>query len=458
MNFILPSILGVIGAIVLALGGWRWLRAGEKRLCPGPALCWSERLLGLWIVYRPRCGYDLAGHAPRSRGGVVCPECGREVRRRQMVRTARAFRPGSLALVLFLMAYLIYRHPPIAGSTVVALTPTNILLRGEAVFGVGTPLEVRDEVRRRAMNSELDDNQLSRLVALLVRDLRDDKLIGNAKDALEKLAIFGNFDDQPLIDALSSDDRQQRRLAADVLRSLSRDGEVPKALLRATIEELRSDAIGWNALEAQGYLAEHVEDAKALLAEALMSDDDQQRDLAKDLLRETSATGDVFMRLLRLSVDDLCSGRGQSRTRRGFQYLVEHAAAAEELLDKGMNSNDPRQRLLCAAVAGCAGRTRLLDRATPILVIHLAENAIENDAVLAARALAGFGAAVAQPLEPSRQRGDEQQRQSVEYIVRRLTTDESPIRLQLKLPLARLTVRQRDALELSIDALRMPQF
>jgi len=375
-----------------------------------------------------------------------------------MVRSARALRPAGVAFVAIVFGYVIYRHPPIAGSTVVAMTPTNILLRGESVFGAGTPLEVRDEVRRRAMNLELDDDQISRLVALLVRDLRDDNLIGNAREALQRLAIFGNFDERPLIDALSSDDRQQRRLAAEVLRSLSRDGDVPKALLRASIEDLRSDGIGWNALEARGYLAGHLEEATALLAEALMSDDDQQRDAAKDLLRETSATGDVFARILRLSLDDLGSGHGQSRTRDSFKYLIEHAAAAEELLEKGIGGNDQRQRLLCAAIAGCAGRSRLMDRATPILVSHLAENGVENDAVLAARALAGFGAAVAQPLEPWRQQGDEQQRQSVEYIVRRLTTDESPIRLQRRLPLARLTVRQRDALEISIDELRMPRF
>ena len=459
VNFILPTILGVVGAFFVFLSGWRWLLSGTKRLCPGPHLSWSERLLCIWIAYQRRCAYDLSGHTPDVRGEVVCPECGRRVRqRRHLVRSPRALRPAGLAFVLFASAYVTHRHPPVSASTVVAMTPTNVLLRGEGLFGVGTPLEVRDEVRRRAMNFQLDDGQISRLVALLVNDLKDDMLLGNAADALERLMIFGLYDEGPLLAALSSSDAQQRRLAAEVLRDMPRDGDVPEALLRTTIEDLRADDVGSNARSARSYLYDHIEASKHLLAEVLTSDDQQQRDAAKDLLRNTVTTGDTYRLLLRLSVDDLFGTQGRSRASRGFDYLLAHAADAESFLYEGMGRIDVRQRLLCAAIAGCTSRTRLIDRATPILAAHLADNAIANDGVLAARALAGFGPEVALRLEPLRQSADEQQRQAVEYIIRRLTTGESPVRLQREFPLARLTLRERDALEVDIGELRMPDF
>lgn len=420
---------------------------------------WFARLNPLWIAFQPRCAYDLSGHTPDELGVIVCPECGRHVqRRRQMLRTGRSFHPGRLGLAMIIGGMLVYQYPPLAATTIVQYSPTDMLLRGEGMLGVGTPLEVREEIRRRAMGFELDDSQITRFVRLLVNDLRDDMLEGNAKEALVHLGTYGVFNEAPLVEALTSDDRQQRRLAAEVLRDMPRDGEAPEALLRATIEDLRSDDVGWNSHRARWYLSDHLEEAKALLIEAMRSDDAQQRRAVMVLLRGTEISGDAFQALLRMSFDDLRSGTSGTAAGAAFDYLLRHVDAAEPVLFEGMQGDDARQRLLCATLAGCATRSDLMSLAVPILAHHLANNEITGDAIVAARGLAGFGLEVVPLLEEYRRSSDEQQRQAVEYIVRRLTTGESPIRLQLELPLARLTQARRDALVLEPDQLRMPGF
>lgn len=459
MALVVPGILCAVGVLLIIFSAWLWLRSGRRRLCPGPRMRWFVRLNPLWIAYQPRCAYDLRGHALDQHGGVTCPECGRHVRnQRQMLRSARSFHPGRLGVALIVGGFLVHEYPPLAATTVVQYTPTNMLLRGEGMLGVGTPLEVREEIRRRAIDFQLDDSQIARFVRLLVNDLRDDHLVGNAKEALGRLGVFAVYDERPLLDALESDDAQQRRMAAEVLRELPRDGAVPEAVLRATIDDLRTDDRGWNALHARWYLHSHLEEAKPLLIEALRSDDPQQRREVMTLLRNIETTGETLDALLRMSVDDLRSGSGRGAAHAGFQFLLKHAEVAEPLLADGMRNEDARVRLLCAAIAGCGGRGDLMAMSTPILATHLADNEITGDAIVAARGLAGFGVEVVTLLEPYRRSADEQQRQSVEYIVRRLANDESPIRLQKELPLARLTNARRDALVVDPDDLRMPGF
>jgi hypothetical protein len=390
--FVVPGILSAIGLLLFLIGGWLWLRAPLKNLCPGPHLHWLTRLMPLWLVYRPRCAYDLSGHAPDAHGAVRCPECGREVvRRSHMVRTPRAWKLVNLGCAFIAAGALVYRYPPLAATTVVQYTPTNLLLRGEGFLGVGTPMEVRSEIRRRAMDHQLDDSQVCRFVRLLVNDLRDDALVENAESALEQLAIFGLFCVTPLVEVVESDDPQQRRLAVEILQALPAEGEAPQSLLRASIADLRSDQRLYNG-------------------------------------------------------------------KRSFLFLITHATEAEALLAEAMAGDDAQQRLLCAAVAGCAGREALMAQATPILVSHLANNQVAGDAIVAARAMHGFGESVLPLLGAYRQSADPQQRQTVEYIVRRMTTNQSLADLQRELPLARLTRAAQDALSLEPEYLDMPEF
>ena len=119
-----------------------------------------------------------------------------------MIRTRRAWRPAHLGAVFFLAGVMVYRYPPLSATALVQYTPTDILLRGEGMLGVGTPLEVRYEIRRRAMDHQLRDDQVCQFVQLLVNDLRDDSLAGNARAAHDQLAIFGVFCAEPLMAAV----------------------------------------------------------------------------------------------------------------------------------------------------------------------------------------------------------------------------------------------------------------
>lgn len=459
MAYIVPGMFSAIGVLLLILSGWRWIRDPPRRLCPGPRLSWRARLTPLWFIYRPRCGYDLRGHRPGAHGLIVCPECARRITRPgQMVRTSRAWRPGAAGCLCIVAAIVNYRSPPLAATTVVQYMPTEMLLRGESTLGGATPLEMREEIRRRAEAFELDDDQICRFVRLLVHDLRDDHLRGNAGDALGRLRAFGLICPEPLIEALDSHDVQQRSMAASVLRAMPFDAALSAVLVRASVQDLRSDNRDWNELESYGWLANHVEEAKPLLIEAMASDDAQQRRDAMELLRRTTTDGAVFDSLLRMSVQDLRSDDREYNAYGGFIFLLKHASAAEPLLRQAMAGDDAQQRLLSAAVAGCAAQRDLMSQAVLILVSHLADNHIEGDAIVAARALAGFGEEVVPLLQPYRASGDPQQRQQVEYIIRRLTTHESAAKLQRELPLARLTFAARDALSVDPENLDIPQF
>jgi hypothetical protein len=374
-----------------------------------------------------------------------------------MIRSPRSWRIGRLGLALVAAAALVYRYPPLAATTIVQYVPTDVLLSGEGTLGIGTPLEMRDEIRRRADAFELDDAQIDRFVRLLVNDLRDDQLAGNAADALDRLQALGWYSPQPLIDALNSPDTQQRCMAAEALRNMPGLGPPPEALIRAAVQDLRSDDRRWNEGRSRIWLYDHLEQVTPALIEAMSSDDSQQRRAAASLLRHATLTGPQFAALIRGSVGDLHWDDHQGTVREAFIFLFNHADAAEPELLLAMAGSDAQQRLLAAAVAGCAGRIDLMSTAVPILASHLADNHISGDAIVAARGLAGFGPDVVPLLRPFRTAGDEQQRQQIEYIIRRLTANESPVTLQRELPLARLTREARDALSVRPDQLDLPR-
>lgn len=480
MDLVLPTIVAALAALVLLFallrGAWRWSRGRRRSLCPGPRLGARPWLVPLWIVHRPTCGYDLAGHlAPGPRRmpldhSVTCPECGRVVRRRrELIAHPAAWSPVGMATVLLLGAWLLHRHPPLDGGLLVASASTDVLLSGEGVLGTTTPIEIRDELRRRAMDHRMSPEEIRRFVVLLVNDLRDDRLVGNAKDAMEKLAIFGAFDAAPLLAALDSADRQQRRLAAGILREMPGVGleaDPPESLIRVTIEDLRDDGIAWNSHEARSYLATHIARAAPWLVAALDSDDDQQRQAAMRLLRDATehpaVTPAVRARIIRAEVADLANETSDSTAWVAFHSLRRHAAEVEPFLAEGMRLGDGRTRLLAAAAAGCTNREALLSQAAPILIGHLGDNAIRCDAVVAARALFGFGPAIVpfldRALSGDLARGDEQLRQSLTYLRARLTTTRSAASLQRELPLARLTTEEVDALGRDPDELDIPWF
>ncbi|MDH3585189.1 MAG: hypothetical protein OER86_13340, partial [Phycisphaerae bacterium] len=181
-------------------------------------------------------------------------------------------------------------------------------------------------------------------------------------------------------------------------------------MIGALVGQLRSDHVRWNAQRAMWRLQAIGPPATRSLEKALASTDYQQRQLAAHVLRYFSHHL-PSQRLLAVTIEGLQDDAlpeesvGRDRlsytyvwtAREGVEYLLDHATTAERLLRGALETTDRQQRFLCAYVLGMRGRVESIQEAAPILVDHLRDNDIPGDALMAAKALYRFGAAV-QPL------------------------------------------------------------
>ena len=165
------------------------------------------------------------------------------------------------------------------------------------------------------------------------------------------------------------------------------------------VEELASDTVWMNATRALDALWETNAPPLQALHAALDSSDYQQRQLAADILRRKTE-GTPQRRLLEVTVEGLrddqypldCVSERRTYTylfnaSRGVIFLVEHGQHARDLLLAGLDSEDYQQRFLCAYALGMNGiRDRLADTIS-VLLFHLQDNDIGQDACMSCRAL-----------------------------------------------------------------------
>ncbi len=202
--------------------------------------------------------------------------------------------------------------------------------------------------------------EATRLVADLVTDPKR-----GAAWAEHELGKLGPGAAPALEAALESKDMQQRHLAAHLLRRLNLPPS--ERLLRVTYEGLAHDSLPRDAEADDGYLTE-------LLTNAI----------------------------------------------EGVEYLARHAAIAEPLLERGLDSTDAQQQFLSAAAAGAGKREKVRVRATRLLIPHLASNAVEGDAYIAAIAIHRFGPAGLDDLRAWKETGDAQQRALIAQLITEL--------------------------------------
>lgn len=360
------SAVGGCGILILL---W-WIGAvivrGPRRLCPGPRRSWLGWLgPWAWFLASP-CGYDLAGLPEGDRGERLCPECGRRSRRRERVASVRRIRLGVVGACVLAVGAGLWRVDGLRSWRWLALIPSMPLVQVERVLGPGTPDRVRDEVADRLMAGTLSARQSGAAIATLIRDLHDDGVAWNGQRAMYRLAALGVAAAPELERALGLGDWQTRQLAAHVLRGIPWY-EPSEALLRVTVEGL--------------------------------ADDDLPRQRASAILKRREAYSWV------------------SNAHDGVRYLVEYSERAGPVLAAGMAGTDVQQRLLCAVVAGFAGRADLIPVAGPILIGHLRANHIGGDAKLAAPALFAFGKEIVPWLTPVLDSPDAQQRNLARLIL-----------------------------------------
>lgn len=102
---------------------------------------------------------------------------------------------------------------------------------------------------------------------------------------------------------------------------------------------------------------------------------------------------------------------------------------------RAVHGSDPQQRFLSALVLAQAGKTDHVKRLTEILLPHLADNELRNDAGIAAHAIYRLGPAAWPYLEPLLGGEDHQQTTLAQSIMAQgLDPDAKPNRGLLALP------------------------
>lgn len=349
-------VIAAVGCLFILAGVLPWLRRKPRRFCPGPRQRWFAWLLPTSWLAHGRCRYDLTGSLARESQSLRCPECGAVHRsRRRLLRSERRIRLGRIGALVVLVAAFVHGNVHWRWRDAVTFLPTPPLLMAETYLDGATPGEVFYELRERADNGSLNEEETDRMVELLVRDLRDDNRRDNADRAMDLLGKYARQGhpnaERALLDVLKSDDWQQRQLALSLLQRLR-----------------------WN---------QPTDDMLDVAMEAMLDDG-----------------GEIPF-------------NGHSSKR----FLIANADRAAPWIKRGLQSSDVQQRLFCAIAAGEGKLHDLLPMAAPILAWHLRDNDIWRDEGDARRALEAFGVDVLPYVEPLLESDDEQQARLAKKIV-----------------------------------------
>lgn len=272
-------VLNLIGLTLLCFVRFR-NRATRSR-CPGPR---RRRVSWLWPLrwyFRRVCGYELAAQSQSDIGFVRCPECGRRSRPAEWVGVQRRWRPLSFAASAFFAAFVCFTLPALRGGILAAL-PTPLLITGEWLLHAAQPKLCQDELEDRIYNGQVTGGVAEWCSQVLTRDLYDDDIKWNADRAEGLLDQLWPASEAALEETLEVGDRQARLIAAAILRRRT-FWEPSDALLRASIEDLQDDTTAvdfrtyYNAFDAANFLCRHPDRIEPLIADALQSDDLQQR-------------------------------------------------------------------------------------------------------------------------------------------------------------------------------------
>lgn len=238
---------------------------------------------------------------------------------------------------------------------------------------------------------------------------------------------------------LSAIDVQQQQMIAHLLIEMSEPPTMAMlgALIRGfTRPEAKFEREAHEYLFDQGlprvvdYLGRHGEVSIPFLRACLRENRGTARAYAACLLREIDpdVDHDLFVALTdALAFDPWRDDRdiGEQALRNfmlydTLDYLVEQGPDAAEALRYGMRSTDAQQRVVCAAIAGFAELEDLAGDAAPVLLQRLFDNQVSADAVFAAKALTGFGAAIQARIAEAKDEFDAQGNEVLIYLLDRL--------------------------------------
>lgn len=205
---------------------------------------------------------------------------------------------------------------------------------------------------------------------LLLTELRDDDIRGNAQEAMYEFMEEGATAFPVLEQALLSEDYQTRQFAAQILagHGWTDTGYVPSPrFLAVLIEGMQDDAYPYETRADGGWVYSGVRNASG-----------------------------------------------------AYEWFLKHPEQierAEPLLLQAIERGDGQQRFLAAVLLAEATRTAQAERIVKVLVPHLADNLLLSDGKVAASALGRLGPVAWPYLQAYRQSGDTQQREFVEAIL-----------------------------------------
>ena len=349
--------LSALAAVLLFYTIITW-PCGPRHRCPGKPQTWREAFGALSTLRRGRCWYNLKGLIGTPTAIMVCPECGTQVRTRKLLREGRRFRSGRVSSALGLAAIAIGTTLWIRGDSWTSALPNLPLVMLSQTTVGGHDSQVRMELDGRIGNGILQGYAAHLLATTVTSELRNDEIKWNAEKALDYLEQLWPHSKPILERELYSGDGQSRALAAQLLRRLSKTPS--DALLRACINDLRDDG-----------------------------------SVPGQYLRYGNANAAAV-------------------------YLLKWQARARTHVLEAVHSNDPQQRLLAAALCGYAGYENAVDDAVPVLLAHLRDNDIPNDAKLAHAALCMFGPDITDMLHAHNETADEQTRYYLDRVFRHL--------------------------------------
>ncbi len=211
--------------------------------------------------------------------------------------------------------------------------------------------------------------------------------------------------------------------------------EEEKEYIASLILDLKSDDTWSNATWAITTLLRLGKKAIPALEEALDSDDIQQRHFAAHVLRKT-CDKNPSPRLLAVTVEGLSHDEVPDdpgslpyvyNALEGVDFLLTHTDGAKADLVKALAAYDGQQRFLAAYIVGMSRKPWRVRHVCSLLIEHLEDNDVPNDASLACSALFRIGDAALPLLRRHLHSDDKQQRELVGLLIDDI---QSPPRLQ----------------------------
>ncbi len=208
--------------------------------------------------------------------------------------------------------------------------------------------------------------------------------------------------------------------------------EAPLKSVEELIIDLYSDNIPWNAevalreLRSRSSLAETI----ALLQGTLNSPDYQQRQMVASLLRNSvgyipdERLAEVIVEGLQDDIlpkdPSIPSHNYVSNATGGTYYLLKYPEIGTGPLEDALDSADVQQQFLAAYILAVTKRHDETHRITEVLIPHLEDDRVGQNAGYATRALYEMGEKVVPYLQPYTYSSDEQQSRMTRFIIQEI--------------------------------------